>query len=129
MSHPSEETQAPNEAGPYWEAAARGVLLLKRSKRDGRWFHYPRDHSPFGDGGETEWAEASGRGEIYTCSVAYRADPPYCIAYIKLDEGPIMLSNVLHDDLDAVQIGQRVRVCFVDDGTGRKVPMFEPDPG
>ncbi len=111
---------------PFWDAAARGVLMLKRCADTGQFFHYPREHSPF-TGGATAWAEATGKGEIYSCSLAYRADPPYCIAYVRLDEGPIILTNIESDDLAKVAIGQRVRAVFRDIGAGRFAPFFEPD--
>jgi uncharacterized protein len=120
--------QVPNDAiesRPFQEAAERGVLLLKRCVDTGRVFHYPREHSPF-TAGATEWVEATGLGEIYACSVARLAKPPYCIAYIKLDEGPIVLSNIDADDLDAVAIGQRVGVVFRPDDSGQMMPFFTP---
>jgi uncharacterized OB-fold protein len=64
-------------------------------------------------------------GEIYSCSVAYRAKPPYCIAYIRVDEGSIILSNIEAKDLSKVAIGQRVRVVFRNVGD-RKAPFFIP---
>jgi uncharacterized OB-fold protein len=112
------------EAQPFWDAAARGVLLLKRCVETGKCFYYPREASPF-TGGPTEWVEASGFGEIYSCSVAYRAQPPYCIAYVRLDEGPIVLSNIEAQDLSKIAIGQRVRALFRDVGD-RKAPFFMP---
>ncbi len=110
----------------YWDAAARGELLLRRCVDTGRCFHYPREHSPF-TGGRTEWVPASGKGTIYSCSVSYRAKPNYCIAYIQLDEGPIMLSNVEHDDLGSIAIGQRVRAVFRPGADGRPTPFFTLD--
>lgn len=127
MSLNKPEVESIGDGAPFWAAVQRGIFLLKRSKSDGRWFFYPRDHSPFGDAGETEWCEASGRGEIYSCSVSARASPPYCIAYVRLDEGPIMLTNILHKDLDEIRIGQRVRIHFMDTENGRKLPMFVLD--
>ena len=109
----------------FWRAAAEGKFLLPRCVDTGKFFFYPREHSPF-TGGATEWVESEGLGEVYTCSVNYRAKEPYCIAYIKLDEGPIMLSNVIADDLDSVVIGQRVKVCLMPDKDGRVAPFFKP---
>ncbi|MDP3253102.1 MAG: OB-fold domain-containing protein [Hydrogenophaga sp.] len=56
--------------------------------------------------------EASGDGTVYSFSVLPRAQPPYCIAYVELAEGPIMLSNLLTDDFGSLHIGQAVRVRF-----------------
>ena len=116
-----------DEGAPFWEAAAQGRLLLKRCVDTGRTFFYPRERSPF-TAGPTEWVESRGEGEIYACSVSHRADPPYCIAYVRLDEGPLVLSNVLDDDLSRVGIGRRVRVVFRPDAGWRLTPFFELAP-
>ena len=56
-----------------------------------------------------------------------RAPVPYAIAYVTLDEGPTMMTNIVDCDLDAIRIGQAVRVVFkpTEDG-GPPVPMFSP---
>lgn len=118
--------QAWPETAPYWEAANEGKLLLRRCLDTGRAYHYPRPHSPFTGSTNTEWIEASGNGTLYSFSVLPRAQPPYCIAYVELAEGPIMLSNVLTDDFGSLRIGQMVRVRFAPSANGQLVPMFEP---
>ena len=113
----TDETQA------FWDAAAHGELLLKRCLDTGKCFYYPREYSPF-TGGRTEWVKAAGTGVIYSCSISYRARPNYCVAYIRLDEGPIILSNVEGDDPSRIAIGQRVRVVFHAGAGGRRAPFF-----
>ena len=44
-----------------------------------------------------------------------RAPPPYAIAYVTLDEGPTMMTGIVDCDLDAIRIGQPVRVVFKPD--------------
>lgn len=114
------ETQA------FWEAAARGVLLLKRCADCAEHHHYPRSMCPFCSGQRTEWREAAGTGTIYSYSVMRRAEAPYVIAYVTLDEGVTMMTNIVGCDPDAVRIGQRVRVRFVPSDGGPPVPMFAP---
>jgi uncharacterized OB-fold protein len=49
------------------------------------------------------------------------------VAYVKLDEGPIMLTNIVGCDLDALKCGMRVKVTFrQSEGEGAPVPMFAP---
>lgn len=114
------ETQA------FWEAAARGVLLVKRCAACGEHHHYPRSLCPFCFSPRTEWREAAGRGTIYTYSVMRRADIPYVIAYVTLEEGVTVMTNIVDCNPDAVRIGQRVRVKFVPSDGGPPVPMFAP---
>ena len=112
---------------PYFEAAGEGRLLLKRCKACGELHHYPRKLCPFCWSCEVDWEAAGGGGSIYTYSVTRRgAGAPYCIAYVTLDEGPVMLCNIVDTDLDAVRIGQRVRVVFARSEGGTAIPMFTP---
>ena len=88
----------------------QGKLLVKRCTACGEPHHYPRAICPFCGSDRTEWTEASGRGTIYSYSVMRRAPIPYAIAYVTLDEGPTMMTNIVDCDLDAIRIGQPVRV-------------------
>src|SRR5213594_790498 len=76
----------------------------------------------------TEWRPASGRGRIYTYSVMRRVPEPYVIAYVTLEEGPTMMTNIVDCDLDSVRIGQALRVVFKPSEGGPPVPMFAPAP-
>lgn len=112
---------------PYFEAAANGKLLLKKCNDCGEVHHYPRALCPFCFSDKVEWSEAQGTGEIYTYSVTRRGTPtPYCIAYVTLTEGPRMMTNIVDCDLDAVRIGQKVKVTFKKTEGGMSVPCFAP---
>lgn len=118
---PSPETQA------YWDAAAQGKLLYKKCQACGEPHFYPRANCPFCWSDKVEWQEASGRGTIYTYSVMRRGAPvPYAIAYVTLAEGPTMMTNIVDCDLDAVKIGQAVKLVFKPSDGGPPVPMFTP---
>ena len=115
------------ENKPYFDAAANGRLVLKFCNACKQFHHYPRAHCPHCFSGDTEWLEAKGSGTIYTCSVLRRGVPvPYCIAYVTLEEGVSMLTNIVDCDLDAVRIGQKVKVVFKPTDGGPPVPMFTP---
>jgi uncharacterized OB-fold protein len=115
------------EIRPYFDAAAQGRLLVKRCAACGRYHHYPRAICPHCFSERTEWHEAKGTGTVHTYSVLRRGVPvPYCIAYVTLDEGVSMMTNIVDCDLDAVRIGQPVRVVFKPTDGGPPVPMFTP---
>jgi len=114
------------EIKPYWEAAARGKLLIKRCEACGELHFYPRALCPFCFSERTVWQEASGKGRIYTFSVTRRAPVPYAIAYVTLAEGPMMMTNIVDCDLDTIRIGQAVTVVFEPSEGGPPVPMFKP---
>jgi uncharacterized OB-fold protein len=43
----------------------------------------------------------------------FRDAVPYVVAYVQLDEGPQLLTNIVGCDPSAVSIGMRVKVDFV----------------
>ncbi|MCC6535092.1 MAG: Zn-ribbon domain-containing OB-fold protein [Burkholderiales bacterium] len=109
----------------YFEAAAEGKLLLKKCDECGEVHHFPRGVCPFCLSSKVDWIEAKGTGTIYSYSVTRRAGPtPYCIAYVKLDEGVTMMTNIVDCDLDSVRIGQKVRLTFKQSANGTAIPMF-----
>ncbi len=112
---------------PYFDAASEGRLLVKHCKACSQSHHYPRALCPFCWSDEVEWTNTSGTGTIYTFSVTRRGThTPYCIAYVTLDDGPTILTNIVDSDLDGVRIGQRVKVVFKKSDGGFSIPMFTP---
>src|ERR1700751_2652870 len=114
------------ETKPFWDAAAQGRLLIKRCTACDEPHWYPRAICPFCGSERTEWMEASGQGTIYSYSVFRPAPIPYAIAYVPLAEGPTMMTNIVDCDLDAIRIGQAVRLAFKPTDGGPPVPMFAP---
>jgi uncharacterized OB-fold protein len=114
------------ETRPYWEGAAAGQLLIKHCTACGEFHHYPRSICPFCGSDRTEWRQASGRGTVYSFSVMRRAAEPYAIAYVTLEEGVTLMTNIVDCDLDQIRIGQAVRVVFKPSDGGPAVPMFAP---
>jgi uncharacterized OB-fold protein len=113
------------ESAPFFEAARQGRFLIRRCGSCGKAHWYPRALCPFCFG-ETTWEEASGKGRIYSYSVMRRASPPYAIAYVTLDEGPTMMTNLVECDLDRLAIGQAVSLAFKPSADGTPIPCFRP---
>ena len=113
------------ETKPFWDGCAAGKLILPRCKDTGKFIWYPRAISPF-TLGAVEWVEVSGRGKIYTFSVMVRAEVPYAIGYVTLQEGPQMMTNFVDCDFATLKIGQDVKLKFVPSEGGPPIPMFAP---
>ncbi|MDE2396317.1 MAG: OB-fold domain-containing protein [Burkholderiales bacterium] len=114
------------ETRAYWQAADEGRLLVKRCTACGRHHHYPRDVCPFCWSDATEWTEARGQATVYSFSTMGEGEAAYTLAYVTLDEGPTMLTNLVDADPASWRIGQRVRVVFRASAGGPAVPMFAP---
>jgi len=115
------------ETRPFWDAATEGRLLIKRCTACGEAHYYPRTICPFSGSPDTVWEASAGLGEIYTLSTLRRGpNAPFTLAYVTLDEGPTMITNITDCDHDTLAIGQRVRVRFVASDGGAPYPMFTP---
>jgi uncharacterized OB-fold protein len=107
---------------PFWDGLKAGRLLLERCRACQAIIWYPRGFCPHCGGAGTDWIEASGRGTVYTYTVARRsfgrwaAAVPYVIAYVELAEGPRVLSNVVGVPPDDVTVGLEVEVVIAGDG-------------
>ena len=106
----------------YWQAADEGRLLVKRCTSCGEHHHYPREICPFCGSDATEWQPATGLGRVYTFSTMGEGDAAYTLAYVTLDEGPTMLTNLVGPGPYACD--QRVRVQFLPSAGGHAVPVF-----
>ena len=114
-----------NEA--FWAATAKGKLLVKHCTSCAKPHWYPRPQCPLGMSEHTVWKESSGLGSIYTFSVSRRVGPTsYAIANVRLDDGVTVLTNIVDCDLDAIRIGDRVKVVMKASESGVMVPMFTP---
>jgi uncharacterized OB-fold protein len=116
----------------FWEACARHELYLQTCASCSTIRFYPRALCPSCLSAKTEYLRASGRGTVYTFTVTYqnqaagfRDELPYVMAYVELDEGPRILTNVVKTPPDAVTIGMPVEVVFEDIDEGLAIPKFQ----
>jgi uncharacterized protein len=125
------------EAKPFWDGAANNKLLMQRCRDCGKYVWTPRP-SCFECGSEhLDWQELSGRGEVYSFTVirqvvgraaspAFEKDIPYVIAWIDLNEGPRMISNVVGCPVENVKLGMKVSVTFEQQSADIWLPKFKP---
>jgi uncharacterized protein len=111
----------------YFDAAAKGQLLLGKCKDCNEYHFYPRRICPLCFSMNVEWISGGQRGSIYSYSVTRRGAPqPYAVAYVKLDEGVMVLTNIVDCDFDSLRIGQTVKVVFKPSENGSPLPVFTP---
>ncbi len=118
------------ETAEFWAATARGTLLLPRCDECSTVIWYPRVFCPACGSQTVSWIEASGRGIIYSFTVArrgmgpYKDAAPYAVAYVELEEGPRIMTNVVDDDPGSLEVGMPVQVVFHDTGEGSALYRF-----
>jgi hypothetical protein len=76
-------------------------------------------------------APSKGTGIVHTFTVVrqsfdpfFKSKVPYVVAMVRLDEGPLMMSNIVECDVAAVKIGMRVDVLFEPATSEVAIPMF-----
>lgn len=121
-------------AAPFLQALTEGRLFLQRCSTCAR--HRLPPTVRCGACGSQQWTmvPASGRGRLASFAVLHRAPGPehqarvpYVYALVDLDEGPRIVTNVVHADPGALRIGQVVTAVFErTDDDGRAWPDFEP---
>jgi uncharacterized protein len=118
---------------PFWDALREHKLKLQRSKKTGKVIYYPRLVSPHGPKDELTWVECSGKGTVYSFTIARRptapqwgADGDYTIAIVELDEGARLTANILNCPPEAVKVGMKVTAVFVDVTPEYTLLQFEP---
>lgn len=114
------------EAKAFWDGTERGEFLVKSCESCSKSHFYPRPHCPHCMSDKTTWKKVSGKGKIYSYSVMRRAPEPFAIAYVTLEEGLTVLTNLVDCDLDRIKIGQNVQVAFAQSKDGPLVPVFRP---
>jgi uncharacterized OB-fold protein len=91
---------------------------------------WPKAICPACSSFELERFDASGRGHIYSYTVVersvggWRAATPYVVAYVELEEGPRMMTNIVDCDPAAIAVDAPVRVVFHDTGENAALPRF-----
>ena len=104
--------------GPFWDGARQGKLLLQCCRICGDTRFPPSHVCPKCLSSDQDWKEASGRGTLESWIDMHRAywdgfkeELPYRVCLVRLEEGPIMVSNLV-DNTDNLRMGQPVKVVF-----------------
>ena len=117
---------------PFWEAARRHELVAYGCSNCGTFYSGVTDCIVC-DNPHMEWVKVGGRGQVFTFCVfrqsfhpAWQDDIPYNVAYVKLDEGPLLISNIVDCPDEDIYVGMPVTVVFDDITENITLPMFKP---
>ena len=123
------------ETQPYWDGLKEHKLMLPKCEDCDTPFFYPRILCPYCQSRHITWIQASGKGKLYSFEIVYQhlnrrfnVPRPYILAMIELDEGPRLMSNLIHIEADpqVVKCDMPVEIVFeklTDDIT---ISLFQP---
>lgn len=118
---------------PFWDATHEGRFVVQSCADCGHAQHPPRPHCLSCWSDTLEWKPASGKGQIYSFTVArrtstkgFRDDTPYVVAIVETDEGARMTTNIVGCDPASLQIGMAVEVVLDRVTDTVTLPKFTP---
>ena len=137
MAAPRPQPRFPEpDTQPFWDATKNHELTYQTCDKCQTVIFYPRRHCTACGSLETTRKVSKGEGTVYTYSVimqsrhpAFAELGPYALAYVDLDEGFRMMTNIVgvQDPVNDIQCGMRVKLRWEDQGEGEiSLPMFEP---
>jgi uncharacterized OB-fold protein len=137
MAAPRPQPRFPEpDTQPFWEATKRHELTYQTCNKCQTVIFYPRRHCTSCGASDTSVQVSKGLGTVYTFSVIMQSRHPafaelgaYAVAYVDLDEGFRIMTNIVgvQDPVKDVQCGMRVCLRWEDQGEGKiSLPMFEP---
>ncbi|MCC3306363.1 Zn-ribbon domain-containing OB-fold protein [Sneathiella sp. HT1-7] len=120
------------DSAVFWEACNEKRFLIQSCNSCGEKQFYPRALCKSCHSKDLEWQEVSGRGKVKTFTVvnhapspAFKADLPYVLALIDLEEGVRAMMNILDCDVADVHIGMDVELTFERRGK-QYIPQAKP---
>jgi uncharacterized OB-fold protein len=123
----------PDDASqPFFDAAARGELLLKSCGACGEILGPDARFCSECLSEDLSWRAASGEATLFTFGIMHQKFPgfeddvPYNIAVVQLAEGPRMSTNIIDCPAERLRVGMALRVAFQDAGNGTLIPRFQP---
>jgi uncharacterized OB-fold protein len=131
MSTPLLPVVDDHDTGGFFEAAARGELVVRACSNCGAVLHVPRAYCKNCGSWDGEWRPAGTTGTLHSFTVAdHQVHPaypvPYTIVLVDLDDVPgVRLLGHLDGNPD-LTIGMPMRVRFDELADGVVLPNWEP---
>jgi len=131
---PAKPLPVPNaDTAAFWQAAAEGRFLFQRCRGCGRPQFPPRSRCRHCQGTELADEAAGGRGRLVSFtevlrppSEAFRADVPYLLALVDLEEGVRLMCNLRGCTAAEAHLDMPVRLVFEPAGDGLALPQAVP---
>jgi uncharacterized OB-fold protein len=120
---------------PFWQGARAGELRLQQCTGCGAWRFPAGRHCAQCGGQESRWTPVSGRGTVWSWCVFHQVyfpglagAVPYNVVLVKLEEGPLLFSNVVGVPNEALRIGMAVVPHFERVTDEVTLVQFKPAP-
>ena len=124
--------QITSDNKPFWDAAKQHELMAYKCQNCGTYYSIVVDCVKC-DTPKMDWVKVSGKGKIFTYVIyhqlynpMWKDDIPYNAAWVELDEGSILLSNIVDCKNEDLYAGMPVEVVYDDITEEVTLPKFKP---
>ena len=115
---------------PFWNSCKAEAMEIQCCADCETYAFYPVYICPECASRKLEWTRVSGRGTVYTYTVAARSlfedvEGPVVVALVELEEGAMMTSNIKTADPYEVHVGMKVKLAYESVSDDITLPVFE----
>lgn len=118
---------------PFWDGLNDNKVRLQRCDACQTWVYYPRLRCPACLSDQLSWHDTSGRGQIYTFTVARQAthpafadEVPQLLGVVELAEGPRLTTTFVDVGPEELRVGLPVEAVFDHGDDGLTLLRFRP---
>ncbi len=119
---------------PFWDGLAAGKVLLQQCSDCQGWVFYPRSRCSHCLSDRLAWREVSGRGTLYTFTIARAATSPHFadevpqrLAVVQLEQGVRLTTTLVNVAETDIRIGMQVKPYF--DAVSADAVLLRYQPG
>jgi uncharacterized OB-fold protein len=122
------------ESLPFWEGLKEGKFRIQRCLKCNNVVFYPRAICPKCGSTSLGWFDSTGIGTIYSYTVVhaknlsglFKHESPYPVILVQLDEGPLLMSNLVDYEQHQLRIGLKVVAVFEKVRKNLTIAKFKP---
>ena len=118
---------------PYWEGLKKHELRMQKCSDCGHIWFPPAFGCPKCLSTKYEWAKLSGKGKVWSWSIfhqvyykSFAPEVPYNVIQVQVEEGPIMISNMVECKNEDIKCDMRVEIVFDHVTEAVTLPKFKP---
>jgi len=115
----------------FWSGLKNHELFIQQCEKCGEYVFSPRARCRECLSDKLKWVKVSGKATLFTYTTVHRAlmdvfETPYVVAYVELEEGPRMMTNIVDCRPEDLKIDMNLEAVFDDVTEDVTLLKFKP---
>jgi uncharacterized OB-fold protein len=115
----------------FWRAAVTSRLVLPHCQQCGNIWFPPSGRCPGCLSVDLDYRQVTGRGRLWSWIIMHRRyfeefEPPYLVAFVELEEGPMLISTIVGAEPDQLRCDMMLEAVFEPATTEMSILKFRP---